>query len=309
MGPDERVDQNTPVQPHTRVMGGDWHLGAPVGVTRDQLELESVSDIHLTEHQGALIAPYAGGWYHPAYRLPGHDYCPCGGCKDAGWNEVFMWPIDENGRPEVEVPYMKENIDGIYYSCPTRLVSVGEYMMQSTCRGGSYVAPALVTAGGRVGVHALGLEDPVDDRAQRRDLLWAGDQAFVVFWKGGVYVARVVPGGFNEAPVRVGVPVSVATGTSSILWVRIAWNGEKLAVAWIGQGVNDVDRGVYFRTYDAELNPLQPMVRLSDDDTAIVISGNYGRPLSLVWDGTQYVVVWNDANRGMIFARGRFDCF
>ena len=59
------------------------------------------------------------------------------------------------------------------------------------------------------------------------------------------------------------VPVHATEGTNELGAGRLVFNGEKLALAWIGREPGEPNHAIYFRTFDMELNPLQPTTRLN----------------------------------------------
>ena len=86
---------------------------------------------------------------------------------------------------------------------------------------------------------------------------------------------------------------------------RLVYNGEKLLLLWVGRTLNDATNGVYIRTFDERLNPLQAPTRITSAVSDVVSA-------DIVWDGQRYVMVWTDTrDQGepkFYFGAGRFDC-
>ena len=96
----------------------------------------------------------------------------------------------------------------------------------------------------------------------------------------------------------------------------MVFNGEKLAVLWTGREEGDANTGLFFRTFDRWLAPLQRTVRLSPPEASVLHTqaNGGGNGPDMVWDGTEFVVVWADdriagqVQPDIYFARGRADC-
>ena len=126
---------------------------------------------------------------------------------------------------------------------------------------------------------------------------------------------RIRPGGDGRVALDMTiVPVHATDGTNELGVGRLVFNGEKLALAWIGREPGEPNHAIYFRTFDMELNPLQPTTRLNGPTARPREGGRTSREsLDMVWDGQDYVIVWQDERADLdepelYFARGRFDC-
>ena len=289
-----------PGHPCVRSMTPDWTIGSE---TCSDLSLEGQTATDLIEHQGSLIA------IHQGHLLPNGDPAP------QNFPAMFLWSLDDNGEP-MEAPIRKEHFtrsDGAVRYTFSNLVSIGEFLMESANTVGQAITPALVTPTGRVGTraaeHGVG-ESSVDARTHTpRSIIWTGEESVVAYWQSGVWIVRSSPAGFVDPPVRIGQPVRVSEGTAENRSVKMVWNGEKLAVVWTGRGPDDLADQVYFRSFDAQLNPLQPPIRLGTSSMSLTTGNDHPHPVDITWDGREFVVVWADDIRGFVFARGRFDCF
>ena len=175
------------------------------------------------------------------------------------------------------------------------------------------------------GVHAIRDDLTLENRGEmgRSNVILSGMSPVEMgpFWawlqvsRDRHMLERIRPGGDGRVALDMTiVPVHATEGTNELGAGRLVFNGEKLALAWIGREPGEPNHAIYFRTFDMELNPLQPTTRLNGP-TARPLQGNVNarESLDMVWDGQNYVIVWQDERAALeepelYFARGRFDC-